>query len=214
MNTKPFDFIITTVPFNEQYLIVNILKELGINCSIQKSIDHWWFNGSLFGRKEIQGDASWMAAPYLDILQPPTIILHQTVSPSIAIPFLENSRFFKDWETNYLDSYTKNYCINKYVKYHGRNWNWPESTKDKIELFYVKWNELIEEKSKNRKYMRFKAESVNEDIIEKICWFIGIKIKEDDIKNVIYSSKEIKPKNIDMQFSTKVMEIAKRYDYL
>jgi len=214
MKIKQFDFIVATLPFQGQYAIAEIFNKLGIECHKHKSIDDWSFSCShSCDEKTISGDVSWFAAPYLDQIHKSTIILHQTVSPLTALDYLENSQIFDNWETDYLHSYKNNYFTNKFVKYQGRKWKWPITKQEKSEYFYLKWNELIEEKSKNLKYMRFKAESINEETLEHICWFIGANIASERISDV-FAKYSVPAFNApDRELSKEIKQMAIKYDY-
>lgn len=212
---KPLDFIIVTTPHDDYQSIAKIFDSLGIKCTIESSITDWWSLVDVEDEGLIQGDCSWFAAPYLDHLSDTTIILHQTINPLHYIPLMMESKLFEEWDTDYTNSYYKDYSANKFVKFQGKTWNWPASTIERIELFYSKWNKTIEEKSQNKKYMRYKIEDMGTDLIEQLLWFIG--------KPNVSSFSEINPSRLtakrksnlrfeNLQQETKELYI--KYDYL
>jgi len=209
---KQFDFIITGTPFCGYYATVKALKELGISCSVEKGINDWWAMLDVETENRIEGDCSWFAAPYLDYFNNSTIILHQTINPSKFIEEAEQSNLFKNWETDYLHSHKTDFSANKFIKYQGREWGWPNDTKGRIEMFYLKWNLLIEAKSQGKKYMRYQVEEFGNDLLERICWFIGANFTENNTPKSI--NKKYIESNKQFSFNQELKDLCFRYDYL
>jgi len=209
---RQFDFIITGTPFCGYAATAKVLNDIGIGCSVEKSINDWWAMMDLDPKNEIEGDCSWFAAPYLDFFKDSTIILHQTVNPSRFIEEAERSRLFNNWETDYLYSHKTDFSANKFIKYQGREWNWPNSTRERIELFYTKWNLLIEEKAQGKKYMRYRVEDFGEELLERICWFLGTSFSGKNVGRFAKSSSLDISKALETNQELK--NICFRYDYL
>jgi len=209
---KPFDFIITGTPFCGYSATAKVLRTFGVGCSIEKSITDWWAMMDIEPKNKIEGDCSWFAAPYLDYFNDSTIILHQTVNPSSFIEQAEKSNLFHNWETDYLHSHKTDFCSNKFIKYQGREWKWPNDIRKRAELFYVRWNLLIEEKAKGKKYMRYRIEDFGEDLFERLCWFIGADFSAKAVGKIAKKSSFSIIESLESNQELK--DLCCRYDYL
>ena len=156
-----------------------------------------WINPEI-----IRADSSYMAAPYLDWKELKKVkIIHVIRNPLDVIrSFVLDFKYFNK---NIPD---KNNIFNE-LGFEEKIWRFLpelENIKNKFErgcYFYTNWNLMIEEKSKNKKYLRIKIEDENK--IEKIAKFIKKPVKKTFQENDTNSFEKITGKKNNNKISLK-----------
>jgi hypothetical protein len=176
-----------------------------------------WFQGDF----EICADSSYMAAPYLDHpLLEKTSIIHVVRNPIDVInSFLVGLVYFTPSALEddfYLPGVPSRKDFHEFIYSHV-----PDLKNDNLlpvertALFYIKWNEMIEQKAKNKRYCFLRIEDEDRTGLFK---FIGCN------PETYYLNKEINKKiyipiydynSINNEvIRTDLLKIAKRYHYI
>jgi hypothetical protein len=129
------------------------------------------------GIRSIQADSSYMVAPFLDDpLFDNVAIIHLVRNPMEVInSFVEGFGYFRDSCMHRSDES----CYHSFIYRHAPTVLEYSGAVDRAAVFYIEWNKMIEEKSKNRKYLRF---NINNRSFKKVFWFLGMDEPEDFLK--------------------------------
>ncbi len=129
--------------------------------------------------EEVVAESSYMAAPFLDQLD--ATIIHVVRHPMKVInSFVAGLEYFNDW------------CLEKpdFAEYHRFIYNeihelyQDMSSLERCIIYWTKWNQLITQKSKNKRYFLYRIEQSPIKLFD----FLGIKPK-DYYKNTKVNEK-------------------------
>ena len=166
-----------------------------------KPLDKWLFN-------PIVADSSFLAVPFMDELN--AKIIHIYRNPLEVI-----SSFHKD--ANFFDKNNKFFVDHRNIIYNAI----PEIKRytnhlEKCVAYYVKWNELIEEKCKNKIHIKGKVEDLpNQQLFDFLNtsktenYFNNTKINTWKKRKTNIKFKDIKNKNLRKELE----DIYERYGY-
>jgi hypothetical protein len=163
--------------------------------------------------KKLEVESSWFAAPFLNDFLDDTKIIHLTRNPLKVIRSISRSHYFENEESNKLSTkFIMNY-IPDIFSY--------ENEIDRSTFFWIKWNELIEERLKNHKNnIRVKIEDINQDP-EGFLRSIGVsstkKLYLDINYNQHFKGDEelaIISSKINIELINDLEEKAKKYGYI
>lgn len=171
MKNRPIKYIVVSSPRSGTGYTAEVLSHLGLNCGHET----WFFPGRTIYHKrgeEFWGDSSWLATPYLDKMPPTTLVLHQLRNPIKTLDSMmarRQLRGCKPGGKGPRGEYTK------FLKLYFENWESEESQQDRLARFWVEWNLKIEEQENNPnlRYLRFKIEDMNEELLLSITSLIG-----------------------------------------
>ncbi len=124
----------------------------------------------------VVGDSSYMAAPFIDHpLLKNTKIIHVIRQPMKVInSFVEGFKYFNDWCFDGSDRPYHEFIYQYVPRLHEKL-----DVVSRAALYYIKWNEMIEEKSKNRSYFLYRIEHSP----EKLFNFLGVPFTDNYYKN-------------------------------
>ncbi|MFW5847918.1 MAG: hypothetical protein ACOCVF_03280 [bacterium] len=172
--TKP-RFVITGTGRCGTGYISKLLTEYGINCGHEAIFS---YNGvrNKFG---YTGDASWLAAPYLQKYN--GIVIHQVRHPLRVINSLLGIKFFDNSAKNPYSKFAKHYC---------------KTTNDVLKdtmKFYILWNRMCEENA----IFRYQVEKIDKSFPQIIQTIIpNHKYDSKKAYNVLQNtSKKINTRN-------------------
>lgn len=167
-----------------------------------------WFNP-----QKMVAESSYMAAPFLDDPCFDNVkIIHVVRHPLQVVSSHHMDINFFDDTTKNLSDY-KNFVFN-----HLPNLKTIDNKLERACYYYIYWNRMIEDKSKNREYLLHKAEN---ECNQKLLDFLQIKNVPDNIfnNNKINSWKK-RQKDITLsdipegEIKKEFIETMKRYGYI
>lgn len=167
-----------------------------------------WFNP-----QQMVAESSYMAAPFLDDPCFDNIkIIHVVRHPlQVVSSHHMDINFFDDTNKNLSDY--KNFVFN-----HLPNLKTIDNKLERACYYYIYWNRMIEDKSKNREYLLHKAEN---ECNQKLMDFLQIKSVPDNIfKNNKINSWKKRQKDITLsdipegEIKKEFIETMKRYGYI
>ena len=173
MSTQiPIKYIVVSPPRSGTGYTAETLNRIGLNCGHET----WFFPGRTVYHKtgeKFWGDASWLAAPFLDKMPPGTLILHQLRDPIKTLDSMSARRQLRGNTKPGGEGPRGEYT--KFLKVYFDNWESRESQQERLARLWVEWNLKIEKQADNPnlRYLRFKIEDMNEELLLSIASLIG-----------------------------------------
>ncbi len=120
-----------------------------------------------------QGEASWLAAPYLARLPAGTVVLHQVRDPLAVIRSMIRSRFFQESTHR---TFAAQHCPPVAAG----------TLLDRLMTYWVEWNSLVASAAglPHLHYHRFRVEDLTPDLLAEIARRIDIRYDPDRAREV------------------------------
>ncbi len=154
-------FVVTGLPRSGTRFMATVLSQAHLSCGHEAIFDvpsPNWETGLLhvfdFNLRRFQGDASWMAVPYLNQLAPQVSVLHQVRNPVHVIRSLMGIGFFARTGMHPLRGYC-DFALQHLVCL-------PDDMLEKCMAFWCQWNQRIEHHNHDR-YYRYRVEDITMD---------------------------------------------------
>lgn len=163
-------FVVTGTGRSGTGYIANVLQAAGVNCGHEA-----WWNPFNKHTPDLDGDASWLAVPYLHTYQ--GHIFHQIRDPIVVIRSLRNGDMFGDDVTLFTQF---------------ADLNTPGGFKDDVESairFMVHWLQTAEKHAE----LSWRVEDVNPQLITDICRRLGRPLEESRARAAV----EQTPRNVN-----------------
>jgi len=161
----PPRFVVTGAGRSGTGYLSTLLTRIGIPCGHE----HLFRPSNLLGKAQldwpptIPGDASWLAAPFVEALPEGTVVLHQVREPVQVVRSFLRIRFFE--EPSPYREFVETVC--------------PDLSSgtpfERACTYWVQWNQLAERAATipGLAYRRFRLEDVDEDLLFEIVQLIG-----------------------------------------
>jgi len=162
--------------------------------------------------KKIVADSSYMAAPFLEKLDPNVKVIHLIRNPIKVVKSFTGDLFnyFDENKPSYQEGYEHKYKFEKFIYHHLPELSQDMSQLERTFLYYIRWNKLIEKS--NRVNYRHRIE--DEDIGLK--FFLNKQKKESHKKienSISQGFKNIKLSNIDSEIKKELFDMMFEYGY-
>jgi len=166
-------FIVTGIGRSGTKYTSALLNNAGITCSWEQAFKPNKHNISLL---KTQGEASWLAAPFISELPKDTVILHQTRNPLEWLnSWLKVSPSWRLQFSNFIDD-------------NCGFFRWKDGSHPNTDMrLYVAWNEMIEKAAleSNLPYLRYKLEDLDFVKIMEISSLIKSKVSQIHAFNAV-----------------------------
>lgn len=175
------NFIITGVGRSGTGYISKLLRQLNITCGHENVFRPETIKPDF---SNFEGDASWLAAPYIQKLPSNTVVLHQIRHPVMVAKSFIGIGFFDQNPTNDHAPYLK--FLNQFSRF-----DMLQSREERFMFHWINWNKYIEQQVEKTEhhYFRYKLEDLTPDgICELVLKPIGV---ERTINDVELAQKEI-----------------------
>jgi hypothetical protein len=158
---REIDFIITGTPRSGTSYIAQVLSFIGLECGHESMFNPWEARYEQI-RSDARkwGDASWLAAPFLEKLPSSTKVFHMVRHPIKTINSIIGTGQI-DWPSDYR-SFLAHHCW-------GDSNYWPGDIPTATQEFWVKWNGIIEQSGRvTRRFQVEKIADVLHDVLTDI----------------------------------------------
>ncbi len=163
---KPF--VVTGTGRSGTGYISRLLTALGARCG-HEAIFHPATQKPVVNFGPYQGDASWLAAPWIPQLHPDVVVLHQTRDPidvarsHLGIHFFHDDadpsyRPYQQFVRNHSDVYTHTDPLERFMRY------------------WILWNENVERLCADRSpadHLRYRVEDLTPELVSRILALLG-----------------------------------------
>jgi len=184
-------FLVTGCSRSGTGYAARLFSEMGIPCGHEAifNIHHLRPRHSVppFGQSRWTGDASFLAAPFLETLPRPTLVLHQLRHPLAVIRSHVGIRFFSEEREPSVDL----------AENHGefldviRAWA-PEVFLEPDEArrcaaYWVRWNQIVERGARRARldYVRYRLEDLDLPLVERLLVRIGTAVPRQRIEKAL-----------------------------
>jgi len=120
------------------------------------------------------GDSSWLSVPFLHLLPDDAILFHQVRNPIKTIQSCvgpnNKGRFY-----DYSKDRRPESPWFAFHHDHTIDWEWPD-TSDPIAMenhFWCEWHERIEEEGRKHRYIRYRVEDMDENVVRVMFSILG-----------------------------------------
>jgi hypothetical protein len=211
-----------------------LFTRLGLPCG-HEDVFGPWGPTSRFREDDWTGDASWLVAPYLDLLPPGTIVLHQVRHPLDVIASWAGTGFFRPSAARTARGMAR--------------WAWKQPRSPEQELrrlvraatpntfrhlrephrcatHWVDWNLLIEEADRldHLRYVRYRLEDLDAALVRALLAKVG-SLTSPDPRDVLESlprrvnssavprGRWVRIQDLGGAVGRRVLDLATRYGY-
>ena len=213
------NFVITGTGRSGTGYVSKLLGELGVNCG-HESVFHPVTKEVDF--VDYQGDASWLAAPFVRSLANKVMVFHQVRNPIAVAQSFVGIGFFNQNPTPDHTPYLR------FIRgITGNNFEHLTAPEERFMFHWVNWNIYVERQASNAKcrYLRYKIEDFTAQFLLD-CFFrpLGVDRSIDEIKaaqTVIGTTTNRRSRNLLINkemlakypIFTQFEALAKRYGY-
>ena len=196
-------YVIAATPRAATAYMARLLTDLGLNCGHESFFKFEQKRHAFLDSEGTQGDASWLAVPFLETLPHNVHVFHQTRHPVNVIRSLLQIRF--------CDLDTNNQPVRKGQGLHFTQFAYRHcpalfeyaNTRERAIWFYYHWNKTIEQALTNRHNIRYDIEGVNPDRLRQILNYLGVRpqLVSDEL---LVAHFALLPQNINAKTREKV----------
>ena len=191
----PPDVVITGCSRSGTKFMSQLLTNLGVVCGHERVFKihpiAWGYSlEALFARHpDAEGDASFLAAPFVDELPDKCVVLHQIRDPIEVIRSHMGIGFFAD---PYVPSM---YLAENHPDFVAvvRRFS-PEIFLEPDELarcmrYWVSWNQLVQRAELNprRKYLRYRVEALDAVLLKRVMRFFDMEVEDRELRRALQS---------------------------
>jgi hypothetical protein len=182
----PSRFIVTGCARSGTLFMAEVLSGLGHPCGHEQLFTPATTTAPDFG--ELQGDVSWLAAPFIGELPAGTIVLHQVRDPLATVRSLVGVRMFQTkphplMQLRYRLQYhhirvarpITNARFVRFAADHCRGVFDPDDEPSRAAAYWVRWNRMIERAADRADllYRRYQVEALDDDLLVEFDHLLG-----------------------------------------
>jgi hypothetical protein len=212
-SVKSMRFVVTGCSRSGTKYMATLLRRLGVRCkhervfNISRLVHNEEAVSTLQHYGEMEGDSSFLAAPYLSTFPPGTVVLHQVRHPVAVIRSHMGIHFFSDpYEPSEFLAFNHPDILT-FIARHA-----PAVFRDENEVatcmrYWVAWNSMIQqvEAGSEIAYLRYRIEDMDESLLRRILDLIRVNYSDEDLQNVLQDvprSVNRRPRNESISWAT------------
>jgi hypothetical protein len=179
VTAKP-PFVVTGCARSGTKYAAELLNALGIPCGHESVFRPGIGRPTTPGTDELQGDSSWLAAPYLDGLGPGTVVLHQVREPLAVVRSHLGFHFFAEPPPSgagYVAA-VRTACPEVFD---------PPDELRRALRYWESWNRLVEDGARRAglRYRRYRLEDMDAPLLAELAGLLGHRPRGRRLRKVL-----------------------------